>query len=1120
MNKTTNQKISSQVPSAEGLNLQVCSCGWSKVTSIRGLRIHQGRMKCLENVRPGPRIDQYLLRDRSSQASEAQRQDSTHSPMSINIPVAEYAASTTSKNFEPSHVQPALEKNIQGHRPQVKWPKSNSKKEWETIDADLIKILEGTSGIVEKQLEKMGDLIYCYGAERYGTKETGKKDRRSITPPMSRRQKEIQLLVRERRELRKRWKKESPEERVGIDFLQADLKERLGKLRRAENLRTRRRRKEKARTAFYSDPFRFVKGLFTKEKSGSLMVHKQELEDHLKTAYTDNQRLEQREIPSDMPPMPQPRYQLDDSPPRWGEVVEAVKKARAASAPGPNGVPYRLYKNSPNVLRLLWKQMKVMWTKQTIPKAWRRAGGVLIPKEKDASNIGQFRQINLLNVEGKVFFSIVAKRLTKYLKENNMIDTSVQKAGIPGFSGCLEHISMIWHQIQSARKEGRDLHVLFLDLANAFGSIPHSLIWAAFDFFHIPNTITNMVRNYFQDLQFCIQTTEYTTSWQSLEVGIMAGCTISPLAFTMAMEVIIRASKWVVGGERLQSGHRLPPIRAYMDDLTTLTSTVACTKQLLGKLQDNIDWARMRFKPSKSRSLSISKGKLVDQRFHIKETPIPLVSELPVKSLGRWYNASLKDSDQADQLRKETIKGLASIDKTLLPGRLKLWCLQFGLLPRLMWPLTVYEVPMTKVEKLERTVSSYIKKWLGLPRCLSNINLFGHGALDLPISSLTEEFKCTKVRLNMTLTDSQDERIQLAAPRLATGKKWTPSEAIEQAKSALRHGDIVGQVQHGRGGIGLGTSRPTWHKATPTEKRKLVVAEVRHQEEANRRTKAVSQAKQGQWTSWEGLGQRKISWRDLWEMEGSQISFIVRATYDVLPTPTNLRQWFGEDPSCVLCQTPATLKHILTGCKTSLAQGRYTWRHNQVLRQLAIFLEGRRTSTNALPPSVPGRISSTPFVKAGQLPVKPAAKMEPTLLDSARDWRMQVDLDQRLVFPPEIVTTSLRPDLVLWSTAQKSVFIVELTVPWEGAVGEAYERKRLKYSDLKADAEQRGWRAQVLPIEVGCRGFVATSTTKLLKVMGVRGQAFQQAAKAISGAAERSSNWIWMKRKDCNWAAR
>ena len=100
-------------------------------------------------------------------------------------------------------MQPALEKNIQGHRPQVKWPKSSSKKEWATVDADLIKILDGIKGTVEKKLEKMGDLNYFYGAERFRTKKTGKKDMTPTTPPKSRRQQEIQRLVKERRDLRK-----------------------------------------------------------------------------------------------------------------------------------------------------------------------------------------------------------------------------------------------------------------------------------------------------------------------------------------------------------------------------------------------------------------------------------------------------------------------------------------------------------------------------------------------------------------------------------------------------------------------------------------------------------------------------------------------------------------------------------------------------------------------------------------------------------------------------------------------------------------------------------------------------------------------------------------------------
>ena len=50
--------------------------------------------------------------------------------------------------------------------------------------------------------------------------------------------------------------------------------------------------------------------------------------------------------------------------------------------------------------------------------------------------INQFRPIHpVLNVEGKVFFSVVARRLTSYLEKNRIIDTTVQKAGIPGFSG-------------------------------------------------------------------------------------------------------------------------------------------------------------------------------------------------------------------------------------------------------------------------------------------------------------------------------------------------------------------------------------------------------------------------------------------------------------------------------------------------------------------------------------------------------------------------------------------------------------------------------------------------------------------------------------------------------------
>ena len=173
---------------------------------------------------------------------------------------------------------------------------------------------------------------------------------------------------------------------------------------------------------------------------------------------------------------------------------------------------------------------------------------------------------------------------------------------------------------------------------------------------------------------------------------------------------------------------------------------------------------------------------------------------------------------------------------------------------------------------------------------------------------------------------------------------------------------------------------------------------------------------------------------------------------------------------------------------------------------------------NALPPRS-SRFQPTAFVREGEGRLT-TARTDLGQLDRARDWKLLADLGKKLCFPAEIASTNLRPDLVLWSPSLKLVFIIELTVPWESAVEEAYERKKLRYADLAADAQQQGWTTKVRPVEVGCRGFIATSTSRLLTEVGVRGRAHRQAVRDLSRAAEKGSQWLWMKRKDPAWAAK
>ena len=72
----------------------------------------------------------------------------------------------------------------------------------------------------------------------------------------------------------------------------------------------------------------------------------------------------------------------------------------------------------------------------------------------------------------------------------------------------------------------------------------------------------------------------------------------------------------------------------------------------------------------------------------------------------------------------------------------------------------------------------------------------------------------------------------------------------------------------------------------------------------------------------------------------------------------------------------------------------------------------------------------------------------------------------------------MRPDMVLYSECECVVYFIELTIPFEDAIEEAFERKKPK------DARQQGWQAHTRPVEIGVRGFVAKSTTTLLLDFG------------------------------------
>lgn len=77
--------------------------------------------------------------------------------------------------------------------------------------------------------------------ERKGITE--REQKRFTTQPKSRRQWEINIIVKERRQLRKQWRKATEAETVVIDVLQVEVNQHLTKLQRAEYLGQQHKRK-------------------------------------------------------------------------------------------------------------------------------------------------------------------------------------------------------------------------------------------------------------------------------------------------------------------------------------------------------------------------------------------------------------------------------------------------------------------------------------------------------------------------------------------------------------------------------------------------------------------------------------------------------------------------------------------------------------------------------------------------------------------------------------------------------------------------------------------------------------------------------------------------------------
>ena len=108
------------------------------------------------------------------------------------------------------------------------------------------------------------------------------------------------------------------------------------------------------------------------------------------------------------------------------------------------------------------------------------------------------------------------------------------------------------------------------------------MIQLALRMYHVTEDIQVMLGKYFSGFRMSFSTNSYTTNWINSEIGIAIGCTISPILFVMAMEVVLKAAEDSAGPADLADGCYMPPLKAFVDDTTIICSNEDETLRMCG----------------------------------------------------------------------------------------------------------------------------------------------------------------------------------------------------------------------------------------------------------------------------------------------------------------------------------------------------------------------------------------------------------------------------------------------------------------------------------------------------------------------------------------------------------
>lgn len=732
------------------------------------------------------------------------------------------------------------------------------------------------------------------------------------------------------------------------------------------------------------------------------------------------------------------------------EVATKLRSA-ANTAPGADRCEYaHLKRVDPNgkILAVIFNHCQ---RQKDVPAAWKLATTVLIYKKGDDSDVSNFRPISLMSVIYKLFMGILAKRLTWWSIETGVLSDE-QKSARPS-EGCYEHTYLLKSLVADARRRKQKLYLAWLDIRNAFGSVPHNTIRSTLRHIGVPVDMITLIMNAYTGATSIIRTPQGTTEPIPLRAGVKQGCPMSPILFNICIELILRMVK--AKAAKLKSGvckyhDATISCLAYADDLVIIARSSTALQKLLYEASDGATILGLSFRPDKCASLSLVtdgrrtvRTEVID--FYIQGERFPaLVNEESYRYLGVPIGL-VHNIDDIPNIVPRLIRDLEAVRSSLLAPWQKLDAIRTFIQPCLTYALRAGNPLKKSLHEYRALLLKAVRDICNLPTRASASYIFaGKSAGGLAFQDPTVESDLQAIVQAIRMLSSSDDKVTTIAK--AELKKFVrnttqsapTAELISKYLSAVSdprldklsystHSSLWSRVRlacrRQRVTFVFSDTNPPHVSADESEgilskQISVFLHRLVQQRSASDLMSLADQGKVARCMAGDQYGNGSS-----WHMNGLNIRFkdwrfIHRARLNLLPLNANKSLFSRTDPTCRHCNHPETLPHVVCHCRPQMTQIRD--RHNKIVDRI----------TNA--------------VRFGEIRTDRAVKES---------------------------GLRLRPDIVV--KEENEVLIVDVTCPFDNdvnALSDAAEHKFLKYQPLKEHFIARGFKCEIYPFVIGALG--------------------------------------------------